>query len=244
MFPIRDSVPRVHVPYAVYGIILLNTIVFLLTVNLSERDMALVFHIFGVVPLRFSDVALAAQMGYPPDGYWAFLTYMFLHGSWLHFIINMWTLWIFADNIEDVMGPWRFLAFYILSGLAALVVHMAFNLSSNIPVVGASGAIAGVMGAYFLLYPHSRVLTVIPIIIIPFIVEIPAIIYLGIWFLTQFVSGVASFVTAKSGGIAWWAHAGGFLAGLILLPLFRQKGRCYFCRLPDADPRSVPGFRH
>ncbi|NJB67348.1 membrane associated rhomboid family serine protease [Desulfobaculum xiamenense] len=244
MFPIRDNIPRVHRPYAVWALIVANSIVFLITVSMPDRDVALLFHTLGVVPARFSDPVSAASMGYPPFGAYAFVSYMFLHGSWMHFIVNMWTLWIFADNIEDVMGPLRFLMFYLLSGLAALGAHMAFNLASPVPVVGASGAIAGVMGAYFLLYPHARVITVIPIIIIPFIIEVPALAYLGVWFLSQFFSGVFSAISPEhGGGIAWWAHAGGFLAGMLLLPFFRRKGRCYFCRIPEGDPTSVSTFR-
>ena len=154
---------------------------------------------------------------------------MYLHGGFFHFLANMWTMWIFADNIEDVMGPIRFLVFYTFCGLAALGVHMFFNPHSPVPVVGASGAIAGVMGAYFLLYPHSKVLTLIPIFIFPLIVEVPAVVFLGIWFLVQFTSGVSSLSAQAGQGIAWWAHAGGFVAGMALLWLFRQKDRCKHC---------------
>ncbi|WP_462326844.1 rhomboid family intramembrane serine protease [Desulfobaculum sp.] len=244
MFPIRDNIPRVHKPYAVWALIVANTIVFAFTIYMPEREAALMFHLLGVVPSRFADPVLASSLGYPPGGFYAFFSYMFLHGSWMHFIVNMWTLWIFADNIEDVMGPVRFVLFYLLCGLAALVAHMLFNLHSQVPVVGASGAIAGVMGAYFLLYPHARVITVIPIVIIPFIIEIPAIVYLGVWFFSQFFSGVFSAISPEQGGgIAWWAHAGGFVAGMVLLPAFRMKGRCYFCRIPEGDPGAVRSRR-
>lgn len=131
------------------------------------------------------------------------------------------------------MGAGRFCVFYLLCGLAALGVHYFFNQGATSPVIGASGAIGGVMGAYFLLYPHAKVVTLIPIFIFPLILEIPAVVYLAIWFITQFFSGVTSFVSAGEGGIAWWAHAGGFLAGMVLLPLFRKKGHCYFCYRQD-----------
>ena len=234
MFPLRDSIPRVHTPWAVYAVILVNTMVFLWLLTLGPRGTEAAFHLLGVVPARFTHPELALRAGYPEFGLYTFVTYMFLHGGWMHFIFNMWTLWIFADNIEDVMGPLRFLGFYLCSGLAALAVHYLFNMDSTAPVVGASGAIAGVMGAYFLLYPHARVVTVVPIVIIPLIFEIPAVIFLGIRFVSQFFSGVSSLAgSGGGGGIAWWAHAGGFVAGMLLLPIFRLKGRCYFCARPS-----------
>lgn len=238
MLPLRDSIPRVHVPYAVYVIITLNALAFAYTLTLSRPEIAELFHLYGVVPARFTHPWLAEHIGYPAFGLHTFVTYMFLHGGWLHFIVNMWTLWIFADNIEDVMGPGRFLVFYLCSGLAALGVHYFFNPEATAPVVGASGAIAGVMGAYFLLYPHAKVVTLIPIFIFPLILNIPATLYLGLWFAVQFLSGVSEFVAPTRGAsIAWWAHAGGFVAGMLLLPIFRKKGRCYFCAKPDAHER-------
>ena len=231
MLPLRDSIPRVHTPLATYALIAVNTVVFLMTVTMPKPEMQVFFHVFGVVPARFSDPAWAAAVGYPGGGVWSFVTYMFLHGGWLHYLANMWTLWIFADNIEDVMGPVRFLAFYLVCGLVALGVHYVFNMSGTMPVVGASGAIAGVMGAYFLLYPQARVLTLVPIFFFPLIFELPAVLFLGIWFLSQFVSGVSD----ASGGIAWWAHIGGFLAGMLLLSVFRKADRCYHCYDPDGS---------
>ncbi|MBU1001188.1 MAG: rhomboid family intramembrane serine protease [Proteobacteria bacterium] len=236
MFPLRDSIPRVHVPYAVYALIALNALAFAYTLTLTRPEVAQLFHLYGVVPARFSHPLAAQAVGYPAFGLQTFVTYMFLHGGWLHVIVNMWTLWIFADNIEDVMGPLRFVGFYLSCGLAALGVHYLFNPESIAPVVGASGAIAGVMGAYFLLYPHAKVVTLIPIFIFPLILNIPAVLYLGIWFAAQFFSGVSDLASSGSGaGIAWWAHAGGFVAGMLLLPLFRKKGRCYFCAKPDGQ---------
>lgn len=214
-----------------------NTVVFLAELGMDNRTLFEVFHIWGVVPARFTDRLWAMQAGYPGAGWASFVTYTFLHGNWLHFIINMWTLWIFADNIEDVMGPWRFLGFYFISGIAAAVLHLVFNAGSSQPVVGASGAIAGVMGAYFLLYPHAKVLTLIPIFIFPLFVDIPAVLYLGLWFLSQFASGVFT-IGQSEGGIAFWAHAGGFLAGMATLPVFRIKSRCYYCYRSDGS--SIP----
>jgi membrane associated rhomboid family serine protease len=147
---------------------------------------------------------------------------MFLHGGWLHIIGNLWTLWIFGDNVEERMGSGRFVVFYVLCGLAASITHVLTNAQSTVPAVGASGAIAGVMGAYFFLFPYSRVIVVIPILIFPFFFELPAVIYLGVWALTQVFSGTLSIASGnvQVGGVAWWAHVGGFGAGLILHFLF------------------------
>lgn len=242
MFPLYDSVPRVHTPWTVYLLIVANATVFGLLLTLSPAEMQAVFHLYGVVPARFSHPDLALHAGYPAFGLHTFVTYMFLHGGWMHWILNMWMLWIFADNIEDVMGPLRFLAFYLCCGLAALGVHYVANINSVAPVVGASGAIAGVMGAYFLLYPHAKVAVVIPIFFFPLIINVPAVLFLGVWFASQFFSGVLS-LGGPGGGIAWWAHAGGFVAGMLLLPLFRKKGRCYYCARPDTVIRHRGGFR-
>ncbi|WP_028574985.1 rhomboid family intramembrane serine protease [Desulfonatronovibrio hydrogenovorans] len=229
MIPLKDSIPNVFKPYMVWAIIGINLLVFLYTLGLSPIHLARFFHLYGVVPARFTQTELALLAGYPDAGYYTLITHMFIHGGFLHFILNCWMLWIFADNIEDVMGPFRFLGFYLMCGAGALMVHVFFNYNSPVPVVGASGAIAGVMGAYFLLYPHSRVITFIPIVFIPYIIEIPALVFLGIWFLIQVVSALGSDIFGTGTGVAWWAHAGGFIVGMVLLPLFRDRKRCYHC---------------
>ena len=229
MFPIRDNIPSRHRPYMVFIIIAVNTMFFLYELGLSQSDMVQLFHILGVVPARFTDPEWAKWTGYPAGGGISFFTHMFLHSGWLHFLFNMWTLWIFADKVEDVMGSGRFLIFYLFSGLAALVAHMIFNMDSAIPIVGASGAIAGVMGAYFILFPHAKVFTMIPIFIIPFFVDLPAVLYLALWFLMQIVSGVSSHVAQTGAGVAWWAHIGGFVAGVLMLPFFKDEKRCQDC---------------
>lgn len=228
MFPIRDSIPRIHTPWGVYIIIGINLLVFLLELTLPKDALVGFIHLYGVVPARYFHAQGTIWEQYP-GGIASLFTYMFLHGGWMHFIVNMWTLWIFADNIEDVMGTVRFLIFYVLCGLCALGLHMAFNQHSMMPVLGASGAIAGVMGAYFMLYPHAKVLTLIPIVIIPLFFDLPAVLFLGLWFIIQLFSGISSVGAGETGGIAWWAHAGGFIAGILLLSLFRQSKRCYFC---------------
>jgi membrane associated rhomboid family serine protease len=150
---------------------------------------------------------------------------MFLHSGWLHIIGNMWTLWIFGDNVEDRMGPIRFLFFYLLCGIAAGIVHSLTNPDSMMPAVGASGAIAGVLGAYFFLFPYARIVVLIPVFIFPFFFEMPAVLYLGFWILTQVFSGTLALATPEQvGGVAWWAHVGGFIAGIILHFFFVKRG--------------------
>lgn len=237
MIPIKDSIPRVHPSWAVWTLMLVNTLVFLVELGMDSRGLFELFHIYGVVPGRFTDTDWARQVGYPGSGWLSFLSYGFLHGNWLHFLINMWTLWIFADNIEDVMGPLRFTAFYLLCGIVAAATHLALHPQSTQPMVGASGSIAGIMGAYFLLYPHAKVLTLIPIFFLPLFIDVPAVLYLGLWFVSQFFSGVFT-IGQGEGGVAFWAHAGGFGAGMLLLPLFRIKSRCYYCY--DPDGKRIP----
>jgi membrane associated rhomboid family serine protease len=163
-----------------------------------------------------------------------------LHGGWVHIIGNMWTLWIFGDNVEDRMGPMRFLFFYLLCGLAAGLIHCFANPESTLPTVGASGAIAGVMGAYFFLFPRSRVIVLIPILFIPFFFEVPAMIYIGFWALLQFFSGTLSLASADYvGGVAWWAHVGGFLTGILLQFFFVKRGNAY--RRPFRDEYEIGG---
>lgn len=229
MIPLRDSIPRVHPSFAVWTLITVNTGIFLFELTLSSSQTFRFFHLYGFVPARFTNTDWAMLVGYPPGRWLTVLTHAFVHSDWLHFSFNMWSLWIFADNIEDVFGPIRFIVFYLLCGAGAVGLHYFLHMQDTQPVVGASGAIAGVMGAYFLLYPHAKVLLLIPIIIWPLIIEIPAVVYLGAWFGIQFVSGVSSLADSSSGGIAWWAHAGGFIAGVALLPIFLNKKRCYFC---------------
>jgi membrane associated rhomboid family serine protease len=175
-------------------------------------------YFYGLVPARFSDPGTAAYFSVPQQLF-SLLSFMFLHGSFWHILGNMWSLYIFGDNVEDRLGPPRYLAFYLLCGLASGLSHLTLNWHSNTPTIGASGAIAGVMGAYFVLYPTSKILTLIPIIFIPWFVEIPAAFFLGIWFMLQFISAAGSHGAIS--GIAWWAHIGGFVFGIVFLKLFR-----------------------
>ncbi|MCG8529841.1 MAG: rhomboid family intramembrane serine protease [Desulfovibrionales bacterium] len=240
MIPLHDSIPRVHKPYMIYAIIIACSLVFLFEKTLPQHQLSDFFYLYGVVPARFTNPTWAARINFPPDAWYVFITHLFIHGGWLHIIFNMWFLWIFGDNIEDVMGPTRFGLFYLTCGVAAISVNILFNPTSTTPVVGASGAIAGVMGAYFLLYPHAKVLTLIPVFIIPFFFYLPAIFFLLLWVGIQLVFGLAALGGHATDSVAWWAHAGGFLSGIILLPLFRKKDRCYYCKVPEGTPPVKP----
>ena len=233
MIPLRDNVARVTSPYAVVSIIVINAFVFFYTLVLDGHSQANLYHVLGVVPARFFHPDWAASAGYPQTMGWPFLTYMFLHGGWTHVIMNMWMLWIFGDNIEDVTGHGKFVLFYVLCGLAAVTLHMAFEQNSPAPVVGASGAVAGVMGAYIVLYPHGRVLTLVPIVFYPLIVRVPAALFLGVWFAMQLVSGLYSTSADTAHGVAWWAHVGGFVAGIVFIRYFRNSGACTYCYNPQ-----------
>ncbi|MCH9652117.1 MAG: rhomboid family intramembrane serine protease [Deltaproteobacteria bacterium] len=224
MFPLRDTIPARRFPVVTVTLIALNTAVFLFQLTLSETGLQALFLQYGIVPARWTDTVWANQHGLG-FSLIPFLTTQFLHGGWLHLLGNMWMLWVFGDNVEDRFGRWRFLAFYLVAGGIAGLAHFLSGPQSEIPAVGASGAIAGVLGAYFLLFPTSRVLTLIPIFFYPLLVELRAFIFLGIWFLMQLFSGTVSLFGSLLGsgatGIAWWAHIGGFVAGLLSLRLFR-----------------------
>ncbi|HUS19286.1 MAG TPA: rhomboid family intramembrane serine protease [Terriglobales bacterium] len=221
MIPLRDDAPRTTTPFITYFLVALNCLIFLFEVSLTSGSRAEFVYQFGVVPESVVD-AISGTPGASVAGAGvSILSSMFLHASWLHLIANMWALWIFGDNIEDHIGHFRYLALYLASGISASVMHVAFNQGSQVPTVGASGAIAGVMGAYFLLFPSARVLTIMPIVFV--FVWLPAWIVLGYWFVAQFLSGAATAIARTSntgGGVAFWAHVGGFLAGVTLIKLF------------------------
>jgi membrane associated rhomboid family serine protease len=214
VIPLRDVIPSRTTPVVTVTIILINAAVFLYEASLVEPALQRFVFAYGLVPALFDPVSV--------------LTSMFLHGGWLHFLGNMLYLWIFGDNVEDRLGHGRFFFFYLLCGIAAALAQVWMSPFSRIPMVGASGAIAGVMGAYFVLFPHSRVLTLVPIFFFIELVEIPAIFFLGIWFVMQFLSGVGSIGVETSqdvGGVAFWAHVAGFAAGLAGVFLFRRPER-------------------
>jgi membrane associated rhomboid family serine protease len=230
MFPLRDNIPSRTRAYGMWLIIIANTLVYVFQLSLPEDQLLRFSHAWGMVPARAIHPEWAEWVGYSPDWALTLLTHMFLHAGWLHYLLNMWMLWIFGDNVEDVMGPVRFVLFYLLCGFGAIMAHVVFNLNSTVPVVGASGAIAGVMGGYLLLYPHAKVVAFVPIFFLPYFFEVPAVVFLGIWFLIQIISGLFSLIfQSVGGGIAWWAHIGGFVVGMALIKLFQKRDACRHC---------------
>ena len=216
MIPIRDAIRSKTFPVVNLLIIVLNVLAFLWQLS-QGPDLKDAFFLYGIVPMRYSDPEVSIH--FTTFQQWLpFLTSMFLHGGFLHILGNMWFLYIFGDNIEDRLGHSRYLIFYILSGVAAGLIHLYTNWGSKIPTIGASGAISGVMGAYLLLYPRAKILTLIPIFFFFQFVEIPAFIFLGYWLLIQLFS--AGLTPKNVGGIAFWAHIGGFVAGLVFIKIF------------------------
>ena len=225
MIPFRDNVPSHTIPVVTVSLIVLNLIAFVYELSLGP-DLLEWIDRFGVVPARVLNVSPASS----GSVLLSFFTSLFLHGGWMHLIGNMWYLWIFGDNIEDRLGHLKYLLFYILSGLGASIVHIIFNPHSSLPSIGASGAIAGVLGAYLVSYPFARVLTLIPLLLFIQFVEIPAVFVLGLWFLFQLFSGTTAITSGvanniEEGGVAWWAHIGGFLLGIVLLYALRPQPR-------------------
>ena len=213
MIPIRDTLPSRNHPIVNSILIGINVVVFLVQLAMGPGE-DIFLYIFGLVPARYSVDSVSHYFSTGQQMV-SFLSFMFLHGGFLHLAGNMWFLYIFGDNVEDQMGHIRYLAFYLACGVGSGLIHIAFNASSSVPVIGASGAIAGVMGAYLILYPHAKILTLIPIIIIPWFVEIPAFFFLGFWFVIQFIN--AAMTHGELSGVAWQAHAGGFVIGMALL---------------------------
>ena len=213
MIPLRDVIPSRTTPYITVTIIVLNALAWFLELSLPRDVLPLFLQLYGVVPAQLHALTL--------------LTSMFLHGSWMHVIGNMWYLWIFGDNVEDRVGHGRFIVFYLLCGIVAALGQVLIDPESTLPTIGASGAIAGMMGAYFVLYPRSRVLTLIPLVIFWEVIELPATMLLGFWFLMQLFSAGAIAVTASTGGggVAFMAHVAGFLCGAGGIFLFRQPDR-------------------
>jgi membrane associated rhomboid family serine protease len=215
MIPLRDIIPSRTTPYVTVTLIVLNVLAYLYELSLGDRALQAFLATYGMVPLRFAWADVA--------------TSMFLHGGLLHLGGNMLSLWIFGDNVEDRLGHLRYLGYYLLCGGLASLAHVWADPASPVPTIGASGAIAGVMGGYFVLYPHSRVITLLPIFLFIQIVEVPAVVFLGLWFLLQLVSGVGSQLAATpgqaAGGIAFWAHVGGFLAGAALVKVMARRER-------------------
>jgi membrane associated rhomboid family serine protease len=209
MIPLRDVIPSRTWPAVTVTVIVLNTLVYLYQSTLGERAGLAFVYGYGLVPAEFSLANV--------------VTSMFVHGGFLHFGGNMLYLWIFGDNVEDRLGHGRFVLFYLLCGFAAALAQTAMDTASEIPMIGASGAIAGVLGGYFVLYPHSRVLTLFPFPLM--LIEVPAVILLGLWFLMNLLSGIGSLGQLSMGGVAFWAHAAGFVTGCLGCFVLRRRER-------------------
>ncbi len=238
LFPYKDDNPRILIPYVTYSIIILNVLIFFYQFGLdliAEQEFTVKF---GLIPATFSDVPLSqiidnysyrisqaigrpVSLNVTPGSPWlTIFTSMFLHGGFAHIIGNMWFLWIFGDNVESTLGHTRFIIFYLLSGLGAAFAQVFIDVSSMIPMIGASGAIAGVLGAYMLRFPRARVHVFIFLFIIITTIKVPAFVVIGIWFLNQLTSGIGSLGLDTTGGVAWFAHIGGFVTGIIIERLF------------------------
>ncbi len=236
MFPLRDDIPSSRFPVVTVAVILLNAFVFLAELGVGNNLDTLLLY-FSVIPARYTIPEVSALFG-PGEQLLPLFSSMFLHGGWIHLLGNMWSLWIFGDNVEDRLGHVRYGFLYLVGGVVAALVHIFTNASSTLPTIGASGAVAAVMGAYFLLYPRANVAMLVPPFFLgPFFV-VPAVVFLGWWFILQFFNGTLSLMqSAHLGGIAWWAHAGGFVFGALLCSVLRIRE---FTRRPAYPGRSTP----
>jgi membrane associated rhomboid family serine protease len=229
MLPLRDDQPRYSTPWVNYFLIGLNLVIFFFEATLDGRSLELLIRQFGVVPSHLA-LFLSSSPKYPlPAVLLPFFTSMFLHGSWMHVLGNMWFLYIFGDNVEDYLGHFKYLVFYLLTGVLAMGVHVVLNLYSTAPAVGASGAIAGVLGGYFVLYPRARVLTWFFELLV-LVIWVPAWIILIYWFFLNFISGTETILAVhrqNMGGVAFWVHVGGFISGALMVKLFPERARRY-----------------
>lgn len=232
MIPLHDTIPSRSFPIVNWLLILINSSVFLAEVFvLDSRQSETMIYQYGLVPdnIRLSGISSIYELRV--SIFRPFFTNMFLHGGWGHLIANMWILFIFGDNVEDRMGKVKYFLFYILCGLIASLTHFILHRNSGVPAIGASGAISGIMAAYMVMFPKSTIISLVPIFIIPLFLPIPAIIYIGIWFLIQLLSGTTSLMLSDSAsGIAFWAHIGGFIGGLLIYRYFDSSKRKFFNR--------------
>lgn len=224
MIPIRDNIVSEKRPYVSWAVMAICIAIFIAMKLMPEQLQYQLTYLYGLVPVRYSNPDWAAAFGLPPDGYLSFLTSLFLHGGWLHLIFNMLFLWIFANSIEDRMGHLKFLIFYFACGFVAMFAQWYFDPELALPVVGASGAIAGVLGAYFIMYPFASIIVWVPLFFLPIFIELPAIAFLGFWVIMQIYKATTALVFENSTiDVAWWAHIGGFIAGIFLHPLFTNR---------------------
>ena len=221
MIPLRDSVRSGRTPYVNISLILINILVFFQQLAIEPYQLNQIYYSYGVIPAEVLNVFFTGSPLLPVII--PFITSIFIHGGWWHLIGNMLFLWIFGDNIEDRLGRVRYLLFYLAVGVAGGVAHVLANPASTIPVIGASGAVAGVLGAYLISFPRSRILALVPVLFFITVIEVPAVIFIVVWFAIQFFNGVA-FLGGTANAVAYWAHIGGFLAGLVLIKLIARRG--------------------
>jgi len=223
MFPWADTVARRYPPVAVWSVVGISLLAFLYQSGLPPRALNRFLFDFALVPSRvFGQLRHIAPSDWTP-----FLTNIFLHAGWLHLILNMWTLWIFGPAVEDRLGPVRFALFYLFCGVAAGLAHALANPDSVVPALGASGAIAGVIGCYARMFPAARLVVIVPILVIPLFFEISALAFAMIWFVMQLIPGLMSLGDTATGGVAWWAHIGGFVSGWLASPILRRPAVTY-----------------
>ena len=218
MIPLRDMTPRRSLPVMTLVLVVINVVVFLHQVSLPAAQAEAFVRAYGLVPAKIQ-LALSGHHYSLAEAVLPLFTCMFLHGGWLHIIGNMWFLWIFGANVEERLGSLGYLVFYLVCGISSGLIQTIFSWGSHLPSIGASGAISGILGAYVVFFPSSRILTLVPLFIIWFTWQIPALVFIGLWFLIQFMSGIGSLNdprAASLGGVAWWAHVGGFLTGMLL----------------------------
>src|SRR3984957_533497 len=226
MIPLKNMMVRRSVPAVTIVLIIVNVLAFCYQISLSNATNDALIRTFGLVPLKMK-LALEGGPYSLVEAFLPLVTCMFLHGGFLHILGNMWFLWIFGGPVEDRLGPIQYLLFYFVCGIGSGMAQAVFSWGSNLPSIGASGAISGVLGAYVVFFPSSRILTLVPLFVFFFTAQIPAIIFIGLWFAIQFLSGVSSLSTqggASMGGVAWWAHVGGFVLGALLAKVF-EGGR-------------------
>ena len=220
MIPIRDTAPCYSKPLVTWGIMAVCISIFIAMNLMPDETAVSLLNRYGMVPIRYS----GQYGGLPFDGYFSFISNLFLHASWMHLLVNIWFLWIFADNVEDRMGRLPFLIFYLVCGVFATVLQWYFDQTLAIPVIGASGAIAGVLAAYFFLYPLERVIVWVPLFFLPIVIHVPAITFLGLWVLLQLHNATTAIIfEGGTANVAWWAHLGGFVAGSVLYRFFLKK---------------------
>jgi membrane associated rhomboid family serine protease len=224
LIPLRDSVRPKTIPFVNYALVLINIYVFYIELNLSPKELEVFINNFGLIPQSITSLRWDNLIDVNYRLFLPLITSIFIHGSLLHLVGNMLYLWIFGDNVEDRLGHLKYLLFYLIAGLVGNLTHIYFNSTSTIPTIGASGAVAGVLGAYFLAFPKAKILALVPVFLFVTITQVRAVIFLFLWFFLQLINGLASFgLSEETQMVAWWAHIGGFVAGAVGYLVFRKR---------------------